>query len=90
LALLTNGGFGPHLSGGTTMFSSKFYFVGNLILGVFMLTFSLMSWFMTDFYNGIHLLMTISGSMSLSYSLSMYDKIYYANDLYDESDVVEG
>jgi hypothetical protein len=72
------------------MFNSKFYFVGNLILGVFMLTFSLMSWFMTDFYNGIHLLMTISGSMSLSYSLSMYDKIYYANDLYDESDVVEG
>jgi hypothetical protein len=48
-----------------------------------------MSWFMTDFYNGIHLLMTISGSMSLSYALSMYDDIYYANDLFDDSDVVE-
>jgi hypothetical protein len=32
------------------MFNSKFYFVGNLVLGVFMLTFSLMSWFMTDGY----------------------------------------
>lgn len=71
------------------MFNSKFYFVGNLVLGVFMLTFSLMSWFMTDFYNGIHLLMTISGSMSLSYALSMYNDIYYANDLFNDSDVVE-
>ena len=69
---------------------SKFYFVANLILGSVALTFSLMSWFMADFYNGLHLLMTISGSMSLAYALSMYDKIYYANDLYDESDVVEG
>lgn len=71
------------------MFNRKFYFVANLVLGVFLLTFSLMSWFMTDFYNGIHLLMTIFGSMSLSYSLSMYDDIYYANDLFDDSDVVE-
>ena len=71
------------------MFTRKFYFVANLVLGVFMLTFSLMSWFMTDFYNGIHLVMTVFGSMSLSYSISMYDDIYYANDLFDESDVVE-
>jgi hypothetical protein len=68
---------------------SKFYFVSNLILGVFMLTFSLMSWFMTDFYNGIHLLMTISGSMSLTYALSMYDDFHYANDLFNDSEVVE-
>jgi hypothetical protein len=68
---------------------SKFYFVGNLILGSVALTFSLMSWFMADFYNGLHLLMTISGSMSLAYALSMYDDIYYANDLFEESDVVE-
>ena len=71
------------------MFTRKFYFVANLVLGVFLLTFSLMSWFMTDFYNGIHLVMTVFGSMSLSYSISMYDDIYYANDLFDESDVVE-
>ena len=71
------------------MFSNKFYFVANLVLGVFLLTFSLMSWFMTDFYNGVHLVMTVFGSMSLSYSISMYDDIYYANDLFDESDVVE-
>jgi hypothetical protein len=68
--------------------STKFYFVANLILGVFMLTFSLMSWFMTDFYNGIHLLMTVSGSMSLSYALSMYDDIYYATDLFNDSDPI--
>jgi hypothetical protein len=49
-----------------------------------------MSWFMADFYNGVHLLMTISGSMSLAYSLSMYDDFYHANDLFEESDVVEG
>jgi hypothetical protein len=71
------------------MFSSKFYFVANLILGSVALTFSLMSWFMTDFYSGIHLLMTISGSVSLSYALSMYDDIYYATDLFNDSDVVE-
>ena len=69
---------------------SKFYFVANLILGSVALTFSLLSWFMADFYNGIHLLMTISGSMSLAYSLSKYDDFYYANDLFEESDVVEG
>lgn len=60
--------------------NSKFYFVANLILGVFLLTFALMSWFMTDFYNGIHLVMTISGSMSLAYALSMYDDIYYGKE----------
>lgn len=62
------------------MFDTKFYFVGNLILGVFMLTFALMSWFMTDFYNGIHLVMTISGSMSFAYALSMYGDIHYATE----------
>ena len=62
------------------MFNTKFYFVANLILGVFLLTFTLMSWFMTDFYNGIHLLMTILGSMSFAYALSMYGNIYYGEE----------
>ena len=53
--------------------SKKFYFVANLIVGSVGLTFSLMSWFMTDFYNGLHLLMTISSTASLAYALSMYD-----------------
>jgi len=55
--------------------SKKFYFVANLIVGSVGLTFSLMSWFMTDFYNGLHLLMTISGTASLAYALSMYDSL---------------
>jgi hypothetical protein len=68
--------------------STKFYFVANLILGSVALTFSLMSWFMTDFYNGLHLLMTISGTASLAYALSMYDDIYYATDLFNDSDPI--
>jgi hypothetical protein len=68
---------------------SKFYFVANLILGSVALTFSLMSWFMADFFTGIHLLMVISGSMSLAYALSMYDDFHHATDLFNDSDVVE-
>jgi hypothetical protein len=68
---------------------SKFYFVANLILGSVGLTFSLMSWFMSDFYNGLHLLMTITSSMSLAYALSMYDDFHHATDLFNDSDVVE-
>ena len=68
---------------------SKFYFVANLILGSVALTFSLMSWFMADFFTGIHLLMTISGSVSLAYALSMYDDFHHATDLFNDSDVVE-
>ena len=66
--------------------SKKFYFVANLIVGSIGLTFSLMSWFMTDFYNGLHLLMTISSTASLAYALSMYDSLV---DMSDSENVID-
>jgi len=52
------------------MFSNKFYVLGNLMLGTVGITLGLASWFMTDFFNGVHLLMVIGGTWSITYALT--------------------
>jgi len=52
------------------MFSNKFYVLGNLIIGTVGITLGLASWFMTDFFNGAHLLMVIGGTWSITYALT--------------------
>jgi len=52
------------------MFSNKFYVLGNLILGTVAITLGLASWFMSDFFNGAHLLMVIGGTWSITYALT--------------------
>jgi len=52
------------------MFSNKFYVLGNLMLGTVAITLGLASWFMTDFFNGVHLLMVIGGTWSITYALT--------------------
>jgi len=52
------------------MFSNKFYVLGNLMIGTVAITLGLASWFMTDFFNGVHLLMVIGGTWSITYALT--------------------
>jgi len=52
------------------MFSNKFYVLGNLIIGTVGITLGLTSWFMTEFFNGAHLLMVIGGTWSITYALT--------------------
>ena len=69
------------------MFSNKFYILGNLMIGTVGITFGLTSWFMTEFFNGAHLLMVIGGTWSITYALTKCNEVLV--DVSDSVDVID-
>lgn len=71
------------------MLNGKFVFAGNLVVGTLCLTSALASWFLTDFFNGLHLLATVLGTISLCCAVSQYDSIVHIGDSADVIDADE-
>ena len=69
------------------MFSNKFYVLGNLMIGTVAITLGLASWFMSDFFNGAHLLMVIGGTWSITYALTKCNEVLV--DISDTSNVID-
>lgn len=69
------------------MFSNKFYILGNLMVGTVGITLGLASWFVTDFFNGAHLLMVIGGTWSITYALTKCNEVLV--DISDTTNVID-
>jgi len=69
------------------MFSNKFYVLGNLMIGTVAITLGLASWFMSDFFNGAHLLMVIGGTWSITYALTKCNEVLV--DISDTANVID-
>jgi len=69
------------------MFSNKFYVLGNLMIGTVAITLGLASWFISDFFNGAHLLMVIGGTWSITYALTKCNEVLV--DISDTTNVID-
>ena len=86
---LINGGFGPLLFGGFIM--RKTIFFCNLVSSTEMLTLSFVAWLSTFPMSGspFHVIMTVVGTMGMTWSVLEWDSFVHADDLFEDSEVVE-